>query len=485
MPTTYRFPAIDEFIDRGDELSRLEDWWAGSERMPLNLYGRRRVGKSWLLRRFAHGKPTVFLVAERLAEGAQLTRFAEQLSPLFAGVAPALPDVAALFRTLFRASRETPLLAVIDEFPWLLGTTTATTQQILSQIQAVLDEERDSSQLKLVLCGSAVAQMAALQSEKNPLHGRLIGMELRPVDFATAKRFLGTGDPIDAFTRFAIAGGMPRYLKSLTAGDLETAVCSEILTPDAPLWNEGRTIVEESLRESSVYFALVEQLASGDKERGELANALRIKSSDTSAYLDNLRDLRLVRRRLPLGASPTYRGGHWSLEDPFLRFWFRFVFPFQADLEAGLSPVDLFRNEIRPAISHHVAPVFEEFSRSYARSKFGTEATTVDRWWGNALHSLRRSQERSTEEIDLVGRRRNRVTLLGEAKWTSKAMGVSILRDLEGYKVPALRQDGFRIASDPWVVLLSRAGYSDDLRTRARDNDRLVLVNVEQVLSEA
>ncbi len=84
---SYQWPRVDEFIDRTAELDRLEAWWAGDERMPVNLSGRRRVGKSWLLRRFAHGKPAVLLVAERLAEGAQLTRFAEQLTPLLNGVA--------------------------------------------------------------------------------------------------------------------------------------------------------------------------------------------------------------------------------------------------------------------------------------------------------------------------------------------------------------------------------------------------------------
>ena len=71
----YVWPRVEEFIDRTIEIDRLETWWAGDERMPVNLYGRRRVGKSWLFRRFAHGKPAVLLVAERLAAGAQLTRF--------------------------------------------------------------------------------------------------------------------------------------------------------------------------------------------------------------------------------------------------------------------------------------------------------------------------------------------------------------------------------------------------------------------------
>src|ERR1017187_2459978 len=129
----YRWELTDLFIDRHDELSVLEQWWSSEERMPVNLFGRRRVGKSWLFRKFAHGKPAVLLVAHRLSAGAQLARFSEQLEPLL-GVRPNLPDVASLIRLLFRAGRAAKLLAVIDEFPWLLPGTASGNEQVLSTI---------------------------------------------------------------------------------------------------------------------------------------------------------------------------------------------------------------------------------------------------------------------------------------------------------------------------------------------------------------
>lgn len=480
---SYVWPRVEEFIDRTAEIDRLETWWAGAERMPVNLYGRRRVGKSWLFRRFAHGKPAVLLVAERLAEGAQLTRFAEQLTPLLDGVTPDLPDVAALFRVLFRLGRDHKVLAVIDEFPWLLGTTSKEIDQTLSAIQAVMEEERDRSELKLVVCGSAVTQMEALQSERNPLHGRLLPLELRTLPYRRATQFLDGDDAQDQFVRFAVAGGMPRYLAALAGGDLQERICEQLLRPDAPLWNEGRTIVGQELREPAVHFAILEQLASGEKEVGDLADALRTRSGPVSKYLAQLADLRLVRKELPYGASPTDRGSHWVLEDAFLRFWFRFVFPFQADLEAGLTAEDLFDSEIAPELADHVAPVFEDLCREHVRATMGATATRVGRWWGNALNRLRRSGERSTEEIDVVGTTRKRVTLVGEVKWTSKPLGERILRDLVDYKIPALSQDGFKVASELTTMLFCRSGYSAGLHARAEDDDKLVLIDVDDMLS--
>ena len=479
----YQWPRVEEFIDRTAELDRLEAWWAGDERMPVNLYGRRRVGKSWLLRRFAHGKPAVLLVAERLSEGAQLTRFAAQLTPLLNGVAPDLPDVATLFRVLFRLAQDQKMLAVVDEFPWLLGTTRNDVDRTLSAIQAVIEEERDRSQLKLVVCGSAVTQMEALQAERSPLHGRLVPLELRALSYRRAGQFLNSDDAQDRFVRFAVAGGMPRYLAALAGGDLRTRVCEQLLRPDAPLWNEGRTIVGQELREPAMHFSVLEQLAAGEKRVGELADAVRSKSAPVSKYLALLADLRLVRKQLPYGASPTDRGSHWVLDDPFLRFWFRFVFPFQADLEAGLAPSDLFDSEIAPELANHVAPVFEDLCRAHVRATMGTVATRVGRWWGNSLNHLRRAGERTTEEIDVVGTTRQRVTLVGEAKWASRPLGEQILHDLADYKIPALAQDGFTLVGEPMTVLFSRSGYSDGLRTRAEDDDKLVLIDVDDMLS--
>lgn len=171
---------------------------------------------------------------------------------------------------LFRLARDTKVLAVIDEFPWLLGTTAKGVERTLSAIQAVMEEERDRSQLELVVCGSAVTQMEALQSERTPLHGRLVPLELRALPFGRASQFLDSGDAQDRFVAFAIAGGMPRYLSALSAGELRDRVCDQILRPDAPLWNEGRTIVGQALREPAVHFSLLEQLASDPVRPGRV-----------------------------------------------------------------------------------------------------------------------------------------------------------------------------------------------------------------------
>jgi uncharacterized protein len=476
---------VTEFVNRADELASLERWWGSGERMPVSLYGRRRSGKSWLFRRFAHGKPGVLLVARRTAPGAQLADFAERLEPLL-GVRPSLPDLPTLFRVLFRAARDQKLLVVIDEFPYLLPSSEAETDRELTAIAAVMEEEREESELKLILCGSLVSQMESLLAERGPLHGRLVPLRLQPLPFPEARRFLADLEPLEQFERYAVAGGMPRYLSDLGgAGELVDVLCERVLNPNTALWDEGRTILDQELREPKVYFAVLQLLAGGDKESNEIVQVLRSDAQRVSKYLKTLEDMKVVSRRLPVGSEPGSRGGHWHLRDPFFRFWFRFVFPYQDELETGLGCRELYEAEVAPGLSSHVAPEFEEFCRWWTRQNHGAKATAVGPWWGHALHEHRRAGTRFTEEIDVVGLSRNKVTLIGEARWRTAAMDLDYLRGIEQCKLPALRQSRLTVVERPLVLLFSRAGYTDALVAAAADRADVVLVDVPAALRSA
>jgi uncharacterized protein len=478
---TFSWPLVDSFVDRAEEQARLEAWWLAPTREPLAMIGRRRVGKSWLFRKFADGKPAIVLVADQLPPQSQLTRFADILEPLV-GIRPELPDVQTLLRVLFRTAKDRKILAIIDEFPWMLGTTAGDAHRTLTSVQAVMEEERDDSQLKLILCGSQVSQMEALFSEKNPMHGRLQQLAVRPLTFAGAYHFLPDLDPVTAFERFAIAGGMPMYLSKLAHGSVRKAVSDVILNRDAPLFNEGRVIVEQELREPRVYFAILEQLAGGAKPANEIGSNIKAETNAVTKYLTHLEDLRFASRDVPFGADAAARTGRWRLDDEFLRFWFRFVFPFQSDLESGLVPAALFDAEVGGEIAHHVAPVFEQWCLQWLRTNGTADATKFGNWWGNAANEFRRTKERTTEEIDAVGSMRNRVVVVAEAKWTTTQLTPAIVRDVERYKIPALRQSGLRVVERPAIVLFSKSGYSSNLHELAANEPHIRLVDVPSAL---
>jgi len=454
--TRYVFPDHERFLDRTAELERLRRWWDdGSDPFPLVLYGRRRTGKSWLLREFAHGRAADIFVCDSRAEGDQLATFARVLEGSV-GVRPELADVRSFYELLFRRAGSTRRLAVIDEFPMLLGAGSAAD----STLAATLEEMAGTTALKLVLCGSQVSTMESLLAERAALRGRATTLLLRPLRFDEALGFLPDLTPAELITRYAIAGGMPLYLRRLgRRGSLKTIICEDVLSPLGPFFDEVRDVLNMELTSTATHFSLLAALAGAPSlPWDELVARSRVEESVASRYIRTLEDLHLVQAANPVFAPPNARRRRYRLTDPFMRFWFRFVFPYQSELAAGMRPQDHYERSVAPFLGEHVAPVFEDICRIWVRRRFGEAVETVGPWWGLARHDLRRKKLRSTEEIDVVGALGTRVAVVGECRWRAEAMPRDVLDDLLEHKLPALAQAGADVSSVK-VSLFSRGGF--------------------------
>jgi hypothetical protein len=472
----YEFPNHDEFLDRQAELDRLRDWWADdADRFPLVLYGRRRTGKSWLLREFAHGKEADIFVCDTRAEGDQLAYFAAGLEASL-GFRPELPDPRAFYNAVLRQRADAKRLVVIDEFPLLLQSGRAAD----SSLAAALEEAAGDSRVRLVLCGSQIATMESLLAERAPLHGRGTPLLMRPMGFGDARHFLTNHRVEDAIARYAIAGGMPLYLRRFARkGSLRTVVCDDVLSPLAPFFDEVRDILAMELSSTAIYFSLLSALsASPSLSWEDLVRQSRVEESTASKYMRTLEDLRIVASANPIFAPANARRRRYRIEDAFVSFWFRFVFPFQADLTAGLDPAEHYDRNVGPHLPEHASWIFERICQTWVRGQFAKTTDTVGSWWGLARHDLRKSGSRGSEEIDVVGGRGTRATVVGECRWQSRPMKQEVLSDLLEFKIPALTQTGVE-TSDAEIVLFSKAGFTDGLRTKAGQRGDVTLVDLE------
>jgi AAA+ ATPase superfamily predicted ATPase len=482
MPA-FEFAPRDQFVNRVDDLDRLARWWASPTRDALCIYGRRRVGKSWLLRRFADGKQALVLAANEVAPGPQFRRFADQIRHAL-GIAPAIENAADLIRALYGLGREQKLLAVVDELPLLLPRGEGK-REILTAIASVMEEERDDSQTKLVLCGSIIAQMESLLATSSPLHGRLQPLDVHPLTFSEARGMLDENDSAsDAITRYSVTGGMARYLAELgSGGPLRSLVCSAVLDRRAPLFDDPRLVLERELREPATYFSLLQELSHGEVGIEHLSKAVGSASPVLSTYLGTLVQMRLITRHRPMGAGERTRKHRYRLHDGFIRFWFRFVFPYQEDLQSGLTPGDLWDGAIKNALSEHTAQTFEDLCRLYTRAHYGGQAQRVGGWWG---HSATGRAGRTQEEIDVVGLQNKRVQILGECKWTSGEMPLSVLTDLRDHKLPAVaasKEIKGPPARGPRILLFARSGFSSALKSVAQADPRIDLIDAKRLVA--
>lgn len=241
--------------------------------------------------------------------------------------------------------------------------------------------------------------------------------------------------------------------------------------------------MEEELRTPGTYYSLLEELSTGKKSLGDLATALGRRTTDIQGYLRTLRKMRIVERSAPVTARDDVRHHRYRLADDFMRFWFRFVFPFQEDLKTGLPPERLYELEIADVLGEHVSPTFEALCSTSTVTT--GQATRVGSWWGKALNEHRRSGARQTEELDVVGLRRSSVAIVGQCKWTAGELGPKVLEDLETFKIPAMRQAGVRFTSGgPTIVLFGKSGFKRALREAADGREDVKCSSADQLVAD-
>ena len=477
------------FINREYELDALEELWGMSPQVAL-LWGRRRVGKSTLLQRFAEGKPAIFYQAVEGTSAEQLLGLSTRIlafrpDPVLAAAALSNWDqaIAYLLGLARDAKREGhPLLVVLDEFPYL----SVATPRLPSLFQAALEDvKREDLPLFLVLAGSQI-----MMFERHVLHGPLFsrrtwGEQLPPLSYQDAGRFFGAWSPADRLRAWAVAGGIPYYLEQFDATrSLGWNVENRILRKGQVLYDEAELFVKEELgSDAATYLSIIAAVAAGATRQGEIANLAGIAATAAPRYLAQLRRLHVLDHVRPINSPDTARSGIWRVADGYLRFWFRFVRPNLTDLEARRS-AQVYRDRVRPDLDHFVShPAFEDACREHVRASIGRDPAypargRVGSWWGPIPDERQPGTKRTRQgEIELVAYEGKRLVFSGEAKWHDGDVGTDALAQLEATVrfVP-----GF--GPHTKLAIYSRDGFTPQLRARA-DASGVILRTVEDLFS--
>ena len=449
------------FWDRQSELRTLEREYSREGGSLVVIYGRRRVGKTTLIKEFIRDKPAMYFLADERLESVQRRRFQAALSeyagdPLLARISAS--DWDTLFQLLIqRLDPSQKVVLVIDEFQYLAKTTPG----FPSFIQGLWDEHLQQRNVMLILCGSLVGMMRRLCLDAgSPLYGRRTGqLRLQPLQFA---------DYLDIFEApfndlvplYAVTGGIPRYIELLRqdGDDLIDQIIRYILEPGSALYDEPRFLLTGEVSETTTYFSILQTIASGDHKVGHIGRTLEMPANRLSAYLQTLEDLNFLERRTPVTAGPRSRRGLYYISDHLARFWFRYVFPNQSYLEIGrTSNVEA---QLRATFdSEFAARAFEECCANYTwrladRGEIPFIPQRVGRWWAR------------DQEIDLMAiNQETRDIMFGECKWTGQPIGIDVLKALYGKAQQVRWRQGER---REWFILFSRAGYQEALVERAR-----------------
>ena len=365
------------FINRQAELANLEAHYQSGRAELFVLYGRRRVGKTELLRHFCEDKPHIFFIATLSSDFDQLASFSQEIWRFTHENVPegfTFPSWEAAFRAL--ADLPGRPIVVLDEFTYLISGNKA----IPSLLQKVWDELLRTTQVFLILCGSYVGMMEReILGYQAPLYGRRTGSYLLPaLDLPAAAAFFPAYSPIQQIEAWAVLGGMPYYLTVFSdQADIFANIRTHVLDSQGTLRREPQLLLMEELREPRNYFSILRAIAQGSTRLNEISQAARVGDASTTArYLDILQDMRVVSRSVPATESRPEKSkrGLYRIVDGFLRFWFRYVHQNQGSLDLGLADAVLAQR-LRPTFDQFVSYAFEEAARAHVARLSAPRAT--------------------------------------------------------------------------------------------------------------
>ncbi|HEY0151982.1 MAG TPA: ATP-binding protein [Longimicrobium sp.] len=416
-------------IDRDSEIARLSELIASGEPKLVLMYGRRRVGKTYLL-----GRAWKETEAQTFYFTAAETTPAQNRAALVAALAewsgetidPAdYPTWRSVFRLLLDFRAPQPLVIVLDEFQYL-GENPGDLQAVTSELNAAWEMRRPRRPLVLVLAGSAVRTLEALNEGGSPLYGRFAWQcRLRPFNYWYAGEMVGYADPRERVYAYGIFGGTPRYLSAINPKRFVARnAISLMLSPSGEVRELVQTALlqEQGLRDIQKYAAILRAVGSGRTELNAIAqNAGLAPDTGLRDKLQRLIELDYVRAGRNLGAKPR-EPIRYRIADPALRFYYDFVAPLESAL-ATQEPRLVWDRHIQPNLDGYIGLIFENVvEEAYYRLQGQLDLPLVREWgrWEGL------DRDRRPLEIDIASILMDKRVLTGAVKWHRDPVDVEV-----------------------------------------------------------
>lgn len=395
-----------KFIDREREMEILGREWKNRPSFVV-LYGRRRVGKTRLLREFAKGKRTLFFTFPEAVEEVQMREFREAMSDFLGDdFVRKLKTDAWLDLLRYLAEKVDDCLIVLDEFTYAIKSE----RKILSDLQRVWDNILSEKNVMLVLSGSLLGMMwDDVLSHASPLYGRRTrSMTLRPFNYPNALKFFS--DPEFGIRAYMLVGGVPSYLRLASRySNIEEFLREEFLSDYGFFYDEPYVLLGEELRELKTYFSILRAIAEGNRRLERIANFVGLPARSVYPYVETLMRLGFVERESPILGSR--KVSLYRIKDPMLLTWFTLTYPQIAEISSGTARLD----DLYKVYSTR----FEELAREFLTLSRPIEFESLGRWWYKG------------DEIDIVAL--GDETTLIEVKWKdlSRKDALRVLREIE------------------------------------------------------
>ena len=469
------------FIGRKSELDRLEAEYSRDSSFVV-IYGRRRVGKTRLIKEFLKKKTAFYFLATEELESQSMKRLAGVVTRTTKNTLlekVTFTDWLDLFRVIADYKPARKKVLVIDEFPYLVKINSA----FPSILQHAWDEILKEGNVMLILSGSLTGMMQKYAlSYDSPLYGRRTAqMRLAPlsfVDIHTASKM-----PFEqAVEQYAVTGGIPKYLEFFEDGrPLEEQIEETILSKSGFLYEEPNFLLKSESMTAVNYFSIMRAIADGNHKLGKIASVLGQDTSALTPYLSTLSDLGFVEKRTPLteGNPEKSRKGLYFISDNFIRFWFRYIYPYKGELEMDNKRIvmDEMRKDFKEKF---VAFVYEDICRNIfaqlcEKGMISFAASRIGSYWHNDLDG--------DTEIDVMSvDHKNKQIFVGECKYHAKPIDASVYFALKEKVETATEIHKAFCGYEIIYGIFSKSGFTKRMKDVAKENVKVLLIDEERLV---
>ena len=413
-----------KFVDRIDEAARLKDALAREKSSLVVMYGRRRLGKSTLIKRVLSDNDVYFL-ADRSESQYQRTLLAKVIAQVFPDFDKlAYPDWESMFRAVnYRTDKRFTIC--LDEFPYLVEQS--------PELPSVLQKLVDEKQLKynLVLCGSSQNMMYGLFLDSTaPLYGRADEiMRLAPIRLPYIQEALSL-DAMNAIEEYSVWGGVPRYWELReNKSSLDDALWHNILSVNGTLYEEPVKLFQDDVKDIVKTSTIMSYIGTGANRLSEIAGRCNEPATNLSRPLKKLVDLGFLEKDVPFGIDEkNAKKSRYKIADPFMAFYYQFVVPNRSFIELGRRmPLE---QALAAHFSEYVSMNWEKLCRDAVTGNIvnGTVYGKAKRWWGSVFNEDKKPEQ---VEFDVMAESLDKKYLLvGECKWTNQENGKQLTAEL-------------------------------------------------------
>lgn len=460
---------MNHFVDREEELETLQNEYRRGGSALVILYGRRRVGKTTLISEFIKDKKALFFLASEESETQNRNAFREKAAEFLDSDLLRSADIKnwdALFKAIVDADFEQKPVIVLDEFQYLGKANPA----FPSVFQRIWEEVLKERSVMLILCGSLISMMESQTlAYGSPLYGRRTAqIRLKQIPFAYYHEFFPGKSRKELIEMYAVTGGVPKYIELFSqSGDIYSAIQKCVLNRSGYLYDEPHFLLQQEVSEVGSYFSIIRAIAAGNTKLSAISAVLEVKATSLTKYLKTLIDLDILEREVPITEENPERSkkGLYKIKDNYLRFWFAFVYPNMSFIESGHSTIVLDKIK-KSLVKNHIAFVYEDVCRERmwalnAEGAWPFYFAKLGRWWD------------AKDEIDIAALDpEGKNLILGECKYWTEPVGVSILKELEA-KSDFVAWE--REKRNLWYVLFSASGFTEELKALANCRADLML----------